>query len=104
MRGLAYMILELLEKEGPMSPGDAVSQIGAPRYKVLAAFQCLEELGLVAPLYKKGTYKIYQVTDAGVILRRASEKSSIADQLYQAIQGLETVGSPVSGRAIVENT
>ncbi|MEB3765175.1 MAG: helix-turn-helix domain-containing protein [Desulfurococcales archaeon] len=103
MRGLAYMILELLEREGPLSPGDAVSHLGAPRYKVLAAFQCLEELGLIAPLYKKGTYKIYQVTDAGVILRKASERSSIADQLYQAIQSLEALGSHVGSEAVAED-
>ncbi len=97
------MILELLEKEGPLSPGDAVAHRGAPRYKVLAAFQCLEELGLIAPLYKKGTYKIYQVTDAGVILRKASERSSIADQLYQAIQSLEALGSHVGSEAVAED-
>ncbi len=80
-----YSLLNLLEEQGPLSPGDAVAHLHAPRYKVLAAFQCLEELGLIAPLYKKGTYKIYQLTHAGRLLKEKALESSVQEVIQKAL-------------------
>ena len=87
MRGLLISILELLDRDGPTSPGDAVISLGAPRYRVLSAFHCLEELGLAAPLYSRGTYKIYTITERGrMLLRAAQETGGLASALDSIIR------------------
>ena len=87
MRGLLFSILELLDNRGPTSPGDAVISLGAPRYRVLSAFHCLEELGLVSALYSRGTYKIYTITERGrIILRAAQEAGGLASALDNIIR------------------
>lgn len=79
MAGILLEILDHLNREGPQAPGDTVHAIGAPRYRVLAAFHCLEELGLAVPLYSKGSYRIYQITELGrQLLRKAEETGSLA--------------------------
>ncbi len=55
-------ILEVLVSQEFVSPGDVVVKTGLPRYLVLAAFQCLEALGLVEQVYSKGSYKVYTAT------------------------------------------
>jgi DNA-binding IclR family transcriptional regulator len=52
-------ILEVVVSRELVSPGDVVVETGLPRYLVLAAFQCLEALGLVEPVFSKGSYKLY---------------------------------------------
>ncbi len=52
-------ILEAIVSRDLVSPGDVVVETGLPRYLVLAAFQCLEALGLIAPVFSKGSYKLY---------------------------------------------
>lgn len=96
MRGLLASILELLDSEGPTSPGDAVISLGAPRYRVLSAFHCLEELGLVSALYSRGTYKIYTITERGRMLLKAAQETG---GLASALDGLiRTAMSPPTMR------
>ena len=92
--GLLLRILERLEAEGPKAPGDMVVSLGAPRYRVLAAFHCLEELGLATTIYSKGSYKIYQITEQGRSLLRLAQETG---NLSIALQGiLIETGSPPS--------
>lgn len=72
LAGLAIEILREISEEGPLGPGDAAARLGLPRYKVLAAFHVLEELGLIEKVYSKGSYKIYAVTIAGKKLVEAA--------------------------------
>ncbi|MEB3844073.1 MAG: hypothetical protein LRS48_00140 [Desulfurococcales archaeon] len=101
MTGLMVSLLEVLAEKGPLAPGDAVSLVGAPRYRVLAAFHCLEELGLAAPLYSKGSYKIYSITEQGrAMLRIAGEEGSLALALGKALEALYTpAGKAGAGQA-----
>lgn len=55
-------ILEVIVSKDVVSPGDAVVETGLPRYLVLAAFQCLEALGVIEPVFVKGSYKVYSAT------------------------------------------
>jgi len=78
--GVLVEILKTIAERGPISPGDVVSLLGAPRYRVLAAFHCLEELGLVDKVYSKGNHKVYVVSYTGrVILDRLHEGGSLGD-------------------------
>ncbi|MCE4628414.1 MAG: hypothetical protein F7C34_04620 [Desulfurococcales archaeon] len=87
MPGLLVEILEYLEREGPQAPGDVVAALRAPRYRVLAAFHCLEELGLAVPLYSRGSYRIYQISEAGrQLLRQAQEQGGLALALQSALE------------------
>ncbi|QGA55532.1 hypothetical protein GFS03_10995 [Sulfolobus sp. E5-1-F] len=52
-------------KEGAVNPGDAVIKTGLPRYEVLALFHILEELGLIEPIYSKGSHKAFRLTKKG---------------------------------------
>ena len=94
MAGLLLRILQALDRQGPLAPGDAVSILGEPRYRVLSAFHCLEELGLASLVYSKGTYKIYQITLAGKeLLRQAGEKglaAALEEALFPTPQNHET--------------
>ncbi|MET1102026.1 MAG: hypothetical protein ABWW69_06100 [Pyrodictiaceae archaeon] len=53
------VILDALTKKELVSPGDIASETGLPRYMVLAAFQCLEALGVIEMVYSKGNHKLY---------------------------------------------
>ena len=55
-------ILEAIVSRDVVSPGDVVVETGLPRYLVLAAFQCLEALGVIEPVFVKGSYKVYSAT------------------------------------------
>lgn len=97
MPGLLVEILEYLEREGPQAPGDVVAALRAPRYRVLAAFHCLEELGLAAPIYSRGSYKIYQVTEQGRALLRAAQETgglaaAISELISQASRAIQAPG------------
>jgi hypothetical protein len=52
-------ILEAIVSRDLVSPGDVVVETGLPRYLVLAAFQCLEALGILEPVFSRGSYKLY---------------------------------------------
>jgi len=66
-------ILEVIVSKDLVSPGDAVVETGLPRYLVLAAFQCLEALGVVEPVFTKGSYKVYAGTVYAKKLLKAIE-------------------------------
>jgi predicted ArsR family transcriptional regulator len=84
--GTLTEILEVLESKGPQGPGDVVAALNTPRYKVLAAFHCLEELGLIVPLYSKGTYKIFQISETGrQVLKLAKEEGGLASAIEDLI-------------------
>ncbi|MCE4601025.1 MAG: hypothetical protein F7C38_05610 [Desulfurococcales archaeon] len=85
MPGVAQKILEVLEERGALAPGDVVSITGEPRYRVLAAFHCLEELGLIDKMYERGTYKIYQVTVLGKELLRQAKGHGLAYALEKVL-------------------
>lgn len=59
-------VLRALREAGIASPGDLVASTGMPRYLVLSAFRCLEELGLVERVYAKGTHRAYRVSSLGL--------------------------------------
>jgi len=85
MPGLLESLLALLDEEGPLAPGDAVARLQAPRYRVLSAFHCLEELGLAEPVYEKANIKIYQITVAGKELLRQAQAGGLAQALQEAL-------------------
>lgn len=58
-------ILEAIAAADLVSPGDIVVKTGLPRYLILAAFQCLEALGLIEQVYVRGSYKVYTITMHG---------------------------------------
>ncbi len=88
MHGLLQRIMEVLAEEGPLTPGDAVVKLGAPRYRVLAAFHCLEELGLAAPIYSRGSTRIYTLTTTGrLALKAASEEGGLASVMQRIVEG-----------------
>jgi len=47
------------------SPSDIIAATGLPRYEVLAAFHILEALDFVEPVYIRGNYKLYRLTNEG---------------------------------------
>ncbi len=97
MPGLAERILEILNERGTLAPGDVVSLTGEPRYKVLAAFHCLEELGLIEKVYARGTYKIYQITLLGRELLKNSMGRGLAFSLEKLVlQDLDGVENHAS--------
>ncbi len=95
---LARRILELLAERKALAPGDAVALTGEPRYRVLASFQCLEELGLIEKVYSRGTYKIYQLSMLGEKLLQKAGAASLADALENIVLGLE-LGEPSQAQA-----
>jgi len=66
-------VLEVIVSKELVSPGDAVVETGLPRYLVLAAFQCLEALGVIEPAFVKGSYKVYTPTIYAKKLLKALE-------------------------------
>ncbi len=66
-------VLEVIVSKELVSPGDAVVETGLPRYLVLAAFQCLEALGIIEPAFVKGSYKVYTPTIYAKKLLKALE-------------------------------
>ena len=89
---LARRILELLYEREALAPGDAVAIIGEPRYKVLAAFQCLEELGFIERVYSRGTYKIFRLSLSGRALLEKAEAVELSTLLERVILGVEGEG------------
>jgi len=89
---LARRILELLLEKKALAPGDAVALTGEPRYRVLASFQCLEELGLIEKVYSRGTYKIYQLSMTGEKLLKTAGANSLAEALETLVLGLGVEG------------
>ncbi len=87
MAGLAHKILEIAHDRGPIAPGDAVAATGEPRYKVLAAFQLLEELGLLDKVYSRGTYKIYNISITGKVLLERAREEGLARAIEEAVMG-----------------
>lgn len=47
------------------SPSDVIAITGLPRYEVLAAFHILEALDFIEPVYVRGNYKLYKLTNEG---------------------------------------
>lgn len=103
MPGLAERILEVLEEKGTLAPGDLVSITGEPRYRVLAAFHCLEELGLIAKVYSRGTYKIYQITSLGRMILRSAQGRGLSYSLEKIVLGSADGGEPQATTISQEN-
>jgi len=105
LTGIVFAVLREISEEGPMGPGDAAARLGLPRYKVLAAFHVLEELGLVEKVYSKGSYKIYGVTLAGRRLLEAAMRGAAIDSIVErgVLAATEDyVGAPASQQEHVE--
>ncbi|MGC9112668.1 transcriptional regulator [Acidilobus sp.] len=71
-------LLELFKEKGPLSPGDVSQQLNMPKYKALAMVSCLSSMGLLEPLYIKGSYKIYKISLAGQQFLERAEKAGTA--------------------------
>ena len=85
MKGMLVEVLTLLSRKGLLAPGDAASQLGAPRYKVLAVFHCLEELGLIEAVYKRGSYKVYRISKLGEAIIARLNNGSLASILELSV-------------------
>ena len=83
-------ILSLVSEKGLLAPGDAASLLGAPRYRVLAAFHCLEELGLIEAVYKRGSYKVYRISRLGEEVLARLEGSDLASILELGVSASYT--------------
>ncbi|BEP17248.1 hypothetical protein PYJP_06000 [Pyrofollis japonicus] len=97
-------ILEAIVSKDLVSPGDVVVETGLPRYLVLAAFQCLEALGIVEPVFTKGSYKVYTSTIYAKKLLKAlqagEEKPVLALLSEPSISPINQVG----GEAATQST
>ncbi|MEB3780399.1 MAG: hypothetical protein GSR85_09275 [Desulfurococcales archaeon] len=90
MTGLLLKILDILYNEGPLAPGDVAQKLGEPRYRVLASFHCLKELGLISEVYSKGSYKVFRVSIVGeAILKEASKGANLASLMEKAFMHYE---------------
>ncbi|AWR99628.1 hypothetical protein [Metallosphaera hakonensis] len=72
------VILEAVS-DGALNPGEVVIKTGLPRYEVLALFHVLEGIGLVEPIYSKGSHKVYQLTDKGKTVLEGLQKGEILE-------------------------
>jgi DNA-binding transcriptional ArsR family regulator len=91
--GVILEVLEALDKAGVASPGDVVIATGKPRYLVLSALKLLEELGLVEPIYSRGTHRIYRVSRLGYLVMEVG-----LDGLRKILEdALDTVEGPANG-------
>ena len=98
--GVVLRILESLEEAGVAGPGDLVAATGLPRYKVLAAVKCLEELGLVEPIYSKGSYRVYRLSRLGArLLEEARSGVSLPEALESGLSLSGVHSAPVSQAA-----
>ncbi len=84
-----------------MSPGDLSQKIGIPKYKALSIVSCLSELGLLEPLYVKGSYKIYRISYIGKRFLERASNASIVDVMNELLsqQGSQVDGSPAPQQA-----
>ncbi|GAB6148271.1 transcriptional regulator [Stetteria hydrogenophila] len=83
---LLVEVLRVFSELGAAGPGDVAAASRLPRYKVLAVVKCLEELGLVEPLYARGSYKVYRVSVAGErLLELAAEGVTLRDIVESAV-------------------
>ncbi|MFP3171782.1 MAG: transcriptional regulator [Acidilobus sp.] len=73
-------LLGLFKEHGPLSAGDVSQRLNIPKYKALAVVSCLSSLGLLEPLYVKGSYKIYKISALGEqFLEKALKAGSASD-------------------------
>ncbi len=75
------MKILLALKDRIASPSDIISATGLPRYEVLASFHILDALGLVEPVYTRGNYKLYRLSNEGskVIEALSSSKKIVIE-------------------------
>jgi sugar-specific transcriptional regulator TrmB len=88
-------VLEALVARDFVSPGDVVVETGLPRYMVLAYMQCLEALGVVEPVYVKGSHKLYTVTPLAEKLLKAL-KEGARRPIEAILAGIEAPSSQPS--------
>jgi DNA-binding IclR family transcriptional regulator len=80
-------VLSAFRSDGPMSPGDVAQRLGIPKYKALVTVSCLAELGLLEPLYARGSYKIYKLSSlGGIVLERLKESKSMKELFQEALE------------------
>lgn len=94
---LVVEVLRALSDLGVAGPGDLVASTRIPRYKVLSIVKCLEELGLIEPIYAKGSYRVYRVTLAGskllellasgATLRDVVERATLSGGRVEGVSG-----------------
>ncbi len=95
-------ILEVLKAEGPLSPGDVAARLRAPRYRVLATFHCLKDLGLIREIYAKGSYKVYEITIYGRYLLEATAETSLS-KIMESITEMASSSNGIKlGEKVVE--
>ena len=103
LKGELTLILEILDAEGPLGPGDMTRKTSLPRYRTLALFHCLAELGLIDSVYSRGSYKIYNISTAGKRLLSLLRKgSNLVDVIEAGLTLMEE--SRVSAREVKEST
>ncbi len=93
-------VLEALVSRDIVSPGDVVAETKLPRYMVLAFIQCLEALGVLEPVYVKGSHKVYAVTPEAKKLLEALKTK--ARPLEAFLAGIEALSSASSASASVQ--
>jgi len=77
-----------------MGPGDVAQRLGYPRYRVLATFHCLKDLGLIEEVYSKGSYKIYTITLTGrTLLEEAGKTGGLSMVMERIIVALKDSSS-----------
>lgn len=65
MGELIIDVIRAFRDSEAMSPGDVAQKLGIPKYKALSLVYCLSEMGLLEPLYSRGSYKIYRLSGLG---------------------------------------
>ncbi len=93
-------ILEVVTSRELVAPSDVVVETGLPRYTVLAYIQCLEALGVVEPVYVKGSHKLYTATPAAEKLLKALREG--VKRPIEALLGVEAVASSSSAGAAAQ--
>ncbi len=86
MGELIVDVIRAFRDSEAMSPGDVAQKLGVPKYKALSLVSCLSEMGLLEPLYSKGSYKIYRLSELGsALLDEIEAGRSLRDLLEEAL-------------------
>lgn len=94
MSGVIVAVLRVLRDSGPLGPGDVAARLGIPRYKVLASFHVLNELGIVEEVYSRGSYKIYTLSIIGRRLLELAEAGVHPSAVVE--KGVEALGESLN--------
>ncbi len=86
MGELVIDVIKAFKDSEAMSPGDVAQKLGIPKYKALSLVSCLSEMGFLEPLYSRGSYKIYRLSELGeALLQEVEGGRELRDIIEEAL-------------------